>query len=330
MKYFFILGNTPELAREEVRAVLPHQELFYDPPVLILETEEEISFEKFGGVIKVGEIIDEKIVDFLKNSGEKKIDFGISNYSKDSGHGQNDEKEIKRELEEAGIRARFVLPRGGMGLSSVVVKKQKLVEFLKYKSLIAKTIWVQDFEDWGKRDYARPEVEAHIGMLPPKVARQMVNIAQAKSILDPFCGVGTILSEALILGIKVIGSDINQNQIKKTQNNLDWLSRTYHLEPSNFRLFVCDARKIFEKVTNIDAIVTETDLGPKAGLDQLYLDCFIAWKGKVKTVVIALPNLKVIDKIKAMGYILTAGPFIYARPQAKIKRHICVFQYGTY
>ena len=319
-KYFFVLGNTADLAREEVRAVVPHQELFYDPPVLILETEKDIPFDRFGGVIKVGEVIDQKIVDYLKSLKINKIDFGISNYSKNF----DDAKKIKRELVDAGIKARFVLPpRGETILSSVVVRKQLLTEFLIYQNIIAKTIWSQDFEDWGKRDYARPEVQAKIGMLPPKVARQMVNISRAENILDPFCGVGTILMEALTINIKAIGSDIDPKQIERTRKNLEFFEK-------KAPLFVADARRIFEKINNIDAIVTETDLGPKIGLDQLYLDCFTNWKGKVKTIVIALPSLNVIDKVKAIGYILAAGSFLYARPQALVKRHICVFKYGSY
>ncbi|MBI3558809.1 methyltransferase domain-containing protein [Candidatus Gottesmanbacteria bacterium] len=323
MKYFFVLGNAAELAREEVRAVLPHQELFYDPPVLILETEKTIPFERFGGVIKVGEVIDEKIVDYLKSFS--RVDFGISTY----GEKLPDLREIKRELGELGIRSRFVLPKIGTELSSVIVKKQKLTEVLKYKNLIARTVWVQDFEDWGKRDYGRPEVEAKIGMLPPKVARMMVNIGSSdqvlgSSILDPFCGVGTIISEALGLGIKAIGSDIDPKQIARTRKNLEFFGQ-------KASLFVSDARKISEKIKNIDAIVTESFLGPADPkiLEKLYLDCFENWKKVLKPngkVVIALPFI--IDKAKIMGYSLVAGPFIYARPQAKIKRNICVFTFN--
>lgn len=326
MKYFFVLGNTPELAREEVRAVLPYQELFYDPPVLILETEKTIPFDRFGGVVKIGEIIETSIVDYLKNLKINKIDFGISRYKKDpigspAGGLQDDEKEIKRELVDAGIKARFVLPKDGTELSSVVVKKQKLIEFLKYKSLIAKTIWVQDFEDWGKRDYARPTVDPHIGMLPPKVARMMINIGSSgqvlgSSILDPFCGVGTIIMEALEVGLKAIGSDIDPKQIARTRKNLEFFGK-------KAPLFVFDAQKISEKVKDIDAIVTEPFLGPADPkiLENLYLSCLENWKKVLKPggkVVIALPFI--IDKAKIMGYSLVAGPFLYARPQAKVKR----------
>jgi len=42
--------------------------------------------------------------------------------------------------------------------------------------------------------------------------------------LDPFCGSGTILQEALLLGVKkVIGSDISQKAVQDTRSNLEWL-----------------------------------------------------------------------------------------------------------
>ena len=170
-------------------------------------------------------------------------------------------------------------------------------------------------------------------MLPPKVARMMINLGCQTSdirhqtseirILDPFCGVGTVLAEALIIGKEVIGSDIDPKQVERTRKNLAWLGK-------KIPLIVSDARKIFEKVPPVEAIVTETDLGPKASLNQLYFDCFKHWQNKVKTVVIALPSLNVIDKLKSIGYTLVGGPFEYARPQAKVKRNIVVLKYGTH
>ena len=216
-----------------------------------------------------------------------------------------------------------MLPRQGSALSSVVVRKQKLTEIIFTHAGIFKTIWVQDFEDWNRRDYGRPAVEARIGMLPPKVARMMVNLSQSLTILDPFCGVGTVVAEAAVLGLKAIGSDVNPSQIEKAKKNLAWLNK-----PSE--LFVHDARRISEKIKSVDAIVTETDLGPRPGLNELYLDCLRDWQKITKRVVMALPSAEIVDKACSMGYSLLAGPFIYARPQAKIKRHILVFTNGTH
>lgn len=333
MKYLFVFGNTPDLSKAELEAVLKSKnfkftEIIFEGKVLCIDSEELIPEEIFnllGGTVKVGEVVEN--TDF-SDITSKKIDFGVSFLGKSDYSTYKKifalNKEIKAELAERGIKGRFVLPpKGETELSSVVVKKQMLVEYLLFRDFIAKTIWVQDFEDWGKRDYGKPQVEAHAGMLPPKVARMMVNLAGCDKILDPFCGTGTILMEALTIGLSAIGSDIDSRQVERARKNLEWLGK-----PA--QLLVSDATKISQKISGVEAIVTEADLGPRSGLDQLYIECFKNWKGIAKTIVIALPSLNIIDKVKSMGYTLESGPFIYARPQAIIKRHILVFKDGTY
>ncbi len=305
MKYKFIFGNAPELAQAELNAVgtdLPPQELI----------------KKLGGTVKIAEILPEDI----KLSEIIKGDFGVSDLT-----GKVNIvklcKDIKNETGE-----RFVLPKHGeKQLSSVVVAKQKLTEIIIGDGWIGKTVAVQDFEEWGRRDYGRPCAEGHIGMLPPKVARMMINISQGKNILDPFCGTGTILMEALTIGLNATGSDIDKSQIERTQKNLHWLGKTA-------KLYVSDARTISNRVKNIDAIVTEPDLGPKLNLDVLYFQALADWTKILVPggrVVIAFPSVKnVLDKAKNIGYSLAEGPYKYARPQAKIIRNICVLKYGPH
>ncbi|MBI4099700.1 methyltransferase domain-containing protein [Candidatus Microgenomates bacterium] len=314
MNYLFVLGNAPELAEEELAAVLPAGRQVYP------------DFDRLGGTIKIAEIFDTDIVAELtrdKKPGDRII-FGLSGEAS-----YDDSRQIKRQLEELGFKARFVLPKDNdPELSSVVVSKQKVTEIYLVEGIKAKTIWVQDFEAWNRRDYGRPAVDPHIGMLPPKVARMMVNVSRGQNILDPFCGVGTILAEALTLGLSTIGADINPDQITKTKKNLDWLGKTCPL-------YLCDARQIATKLApaSIDAIVTEPFLGPadQPALEKLYLESLANWQ-KILTpggrVVIALPFH--IDKAKVMGYSFAAGPYEYFRPQAKIKRFIHILTYGTH
>src|SRR3989344_5585326 len=76
-----------------------------------------------------------------------------------------------------------------------------------------------------------------------------------KTLLDPFCGMGTILAEALLLGWQVIGSDQSEEVVVKAQANLRWLGLKTH------KLFTSDATHISEKVESVDAIVTEPFMG---------------------------------------------------------------------
>lgn len=336
----FVLGNAPELAEEELAAIYPNYQIS-------------------GGIIKVAEIFDDDIVSQLakdRKPGDR-INFGFSG-------DQSDPKAVKRQLEEKGFKARFVLPQDGVELSSVVVAKQKVQEIYSVGNLRAKTVWVQDFESWDKRDYGRPQAQGHIGMLPPKVARMMVNIGirgqgSGVRLLDPFCGVGTILAEGLVVGAKVIGSDFDARQIQRTKENLEWLAKEYSLQTTSYRLLQTDARTISTKLSEkVDAIVTEPDLGPTnpatitSKISQvnnkllgLYLDCLSNWRNILKIggrVVIAIPSYIIrdnslqiredshvlhdlIDKAKIMGYSLVSGPFPYFRRQATVRRNICVF-----
>jgi tRNA (guanine10-N2)-dimethyltransferase len=90
--------------------------------------------------------------------------------------------------------------------------------------------------------------------LHPKIARAMVNLSQVKkqqTLLDPFCGTGGILLEAGLLGVNIIGSDIEQKMIDGSQKNLDF----YHLK--NYRLYCADIGNVARYAAAVDAIATD-------------------------------------------------------------------------
>lgn len=334
MNFFFKFGNTPELSKLELDSVYQGGN-----PLEIAD--------KLGGTVKIAEKIGpvSQIADYLISLKLPKIDFGISGKPELS-------KQIKRQLEEQGIKARFVLPREGDELSSVVVKKQKLIELIVEGDEFGRTIWVQDFESWNNRDYGRPAVDPHAGMLPPKVSRMMVNIAGPGLIFDPFCGVGTVLAEAQMVGNQVIGSDSNHSQVERTKKNLEWLNK------GSFRVFQADAREVSKKMNEkVDAIVTEPDLGPnvnrpggrssdvEAKLASLYIASLEDWQKILKKdgkVVMVIPSWNiskdkqvdlvktVLDKAILMGYSEFHNPIEYSRQQAIVKRNIVFLTHGTH
>ncbi len=90
--------------------------------------------------------------------------------------------------------------------------------------------------------------------LHPKIARAMVNLSQVKkqqTLLDPFCGTGGILLEAGLLGVNILGSDIEQKMIDGSQKNLDF----YHLK--NYRLYCADIGNVARYAAAVDAIATD-------------------------------------------------------------------------
>jgi tRNA G10 N-methylase Trm11 len=111
------------------------------------------------------------------------------------------------------------------------------------QTLLAQTFFVQDIEAYGARDQARPKRDARVGMLPPKLAQIIINLAVGEienresriengeekipnskiRLLDPFCGTGVILQEAMLMGYNVLGSDIDPRMVKYSKENLAWL-----------------------------------------------------------------------------------------------------------
>ncbi len=89
---------------------------------------------------------------------------------------------------------------------------------------MARTIWVQDIDAYTRRDMSR-ERSMKVGMMPPKLAQIMINLAtkgnKTLSIWDPFCGLGTTLIEADHMGYeKLKGSDISPDMVSATTTNL--------------------------------------------------------------------------------------------------------------
>ena len=78
-------------------------------------------------------------------------------------------------------------------------------------------------------------------------------------LLDPFCGNGTILQEALMMGIKVIGIDKDEKSVKDARQNLKWLKRKYKLKGES-KIVLGDSKNL--DVGEVDCIVTEPYMGP--------------------------------------------------------------------
>ena len=148
-------------------------------------------------------------------------------------------------------------------------------------------------DEWSERDYGKPAGDKYSGMMPPKLARMMVNIAlgqisnvesqmsnelsnvkKSKNLelppavaWDPFCGSGNILMEAALLGCDLIGSDVSDKAVADSKTNLNWLSSQDFTRGAKFEdsIFRADATEFdfAEKVPGDRevVIVTEPYLG---------------------------------------------------------------------
>ncbi|MDO8451736.1 MAG: hypothetical protein Q7S76_02595 [bacterium] len=375
--YLFILGRTPELSFLELQTILQGvRRLRTDVAIGSLSASlDVISFlHRLGGTVKIARVWErttERItgdlfLPYFTKSGQT---FGMSVYGDRIQNTREIVREIKEKLRLKNIAVRFVEGREGTVLSSVTVEKNKLREFILAEgpddTVIAETIAVQNFEDWNTRDYGRPHADPGSGMLPPKVARMIVNLAcfpPGRTLLDPFCGMGTILGEALLSGWdEVIGSDQSIDATRYAKENLDWLKSSYPEVSGRFRLLSLDATHISAAIpgNSISAIVTEPYMGPSLGgnttathpnltnehikniikgLEKLYIGCLRDWYSVLKPggkIVMAFPRYHIgkreyfvkraIDRCEMLGYTIDHGPIEYSRPQATVRREFFVF-----
>ncbi|MBI3385510.1 hypothetical protein HY031_00310 [Candidatus Gottesmanbacteria bacterium] len=369
--YLFFFGRTPALSQLELSTFFPQSKLLSPSVVLVeqaLNPREVI--DKLGGTVKIAELVGSvselsasTLAPFILKAPVSHPTFGISSYDEKSQVGKSLLSEIKSFLGKEGIASRFVEAKDDGVLSSVVVEKQQVVELdiVTYAKgfLVGRTTCVQAFEKWNKRDYQRPFADPHAGMLPPKVARMVVNIAQGgreadkRILLDPFCGMGTILAEAMLSGWQTIGLDQSKEAVSHAQANLDWLMREYPATASvPPKLFVSDATHVSGVIGQgrVDAIVTEPFMGKQTGnpvspknilkgLEKLYIGCLKDWHTFLKPnakVIMAIPQYhvggktytvkNVIDSCEMLGYTTLAGPIEYSRPQAVVRREFYIFQ----
>jgi tRNA G10 N-methylase Trm11 len=183
---------------------------------------------------------------------------------------------LKDELKEQDKKARFMgFPRDRENpqLTPVEVLKQGLVEnhaevllcIGKEQTSIGATMAVHNPFEFQKRDVEKP-VQRKIFGISPRIAKIMVNLTgctAGKTFLDPFCGVGNVLQEALLADAKVIGMDINRWCVDAAKRNLAWLSDEYSLRDPDYVVIQGDSRNLSQKIRDeVDCIATEPDLGP--------------------------------------------------------------------
>lgn len=294
--YLFIFGNHPALSALELKSLTELYGYSLEFAWVSAEIMEVKSLQtlkldwwqfQLGGTVKIAEVkavtkennLSAVIKSLCQPKSDTKFNFGISAYKLPKLNTNNLGMEIKRSLTTKSAKIRFVVSKEKI-LSSVIVKKNNLLstgaEFILIKNkndeiLVAQTKTVQDFVAFGERDYGRPAADGKNGMLPPKLAKIMINIAKclpADILLDPFCGSGTVLQEALLAGYQQVhGSDLNEAMIKNSQRNINWLvtkSVNKKMNIKDVQIEKMDALELKKKYNNnsIGAIITEPYLGP--------------------------------------------------------------------
>ncbi len=289
--YIAVLGSHPRLSLAELARAHSDVSAHNDATAVF----EGAYATGLGGSSKVAEVIDEiPITDtpgieshLLEHMASYmdgrtgKLPFGISIYGGTWPRYKDLCLRVKKRLRNEGFKPRAVFDRG-QTLNSAQVLYNRLDEYAseilvsigRERTYIARTVWVQDVDALSKRDMQRPCRDMETGMLPPKLARIMVNLTGGSYVFDPFCGSGVVLQEALLTGKRAAGSDVNPDMIECTRSNLAWLEREFAAESAQ-SLEASDVRTVTVPA-DVDAVTGEMYLGPimtreapRSRLDQL-------------------------------------------------------------
>jgi tRNA G10 N-methylase Trm11 len=378
-QFGYILGRDRALSIAEILAVYKRFSKDYKITLstkdcLILEASWRPEIKQLGGTIKIFEVLgivkklDEIIqnTDWLKVDNTKnRINFGISGYDMNLRLIKELGFKIKGQFEDNDTKTRFVSSKFS-DLSSVIVSENKLIErgfeLIVIKNgagyIIGKTLEVQNYKAYSKRDFGRPARDDKSGMLPPKLAQILINLGEKDfdaTVYDPFCGSGTVLQEALMLGYKnVTGSDISEKAVADSIENIKWLKPD--LSPN---IFVSDITNPSQSV-HADVVVGEGYLGEPqrrdkdtaikdAGeLSKFYEKAFSNIKAILNNngrAVIAIPffivgreyiYLPILDKIENLGLKIIRpeigvnlpgrGNLTYNRPDSFVGREIILLE----
>lgn len=120
--------------------------------------------------------------------------------------------------------------------------------------------------DIGQFEARRPQKRPFFSpiSLHPKLARASVNLARAPrggTLLDPFCGTGGILMEAGLMGMRVVGGDLEEKMVQGSLTNLEHVGVKEHL------LFHGDIGDLpewldgLDQRVSIDAVATDPPYG---------------------------------------------------------------------
>ncbi|MEM2118222.1 MAG: DNA methyltransferase [Candidatus Bathyarchaeia archaeon] len=168
----------------------------------------------------------------------------------------------------------------------------------------------------------------HPSAMLAKLARCMVNLAKPKTgalVLDPFCGTGSTLIEAALIGCRVLGLDIQKRMVKGTLRNLDY----FRIKPEG--VILADARN--PPITKVDCVVTDPPYGRssttlKRSTKQIVEEVLAAVHGmlsKEQRVCMAAPKTLNIKKTgETLGYKHLESHFVYVH--RSLTREIAVFE----
>ncbi len=293
--YTFFLGTNAALSAGEIAAVLLRLGVSFTVKnatehLVRISTDKPLPInliKNLGGTIRISEDVAtwnhmpsaEEILEAFQDLPPK-WDIGIGSF----GMSLNVRKvgiELKKAARKHESKLSFIEPKSGASLlnaAQVIFNKLTSLPnaeliFMKdgENTILVRTTSIQDITTYELRDTLRPARDARVGLLPPKLAQIMINLGLPRTpenittVYDPFCGMGTILQEAWLMGFASVGTDLSERMVGAAHENISYLSKHFSV-PENLQptIFHHDATspEFPEDVRNKKlTIVTEPFLG---------------------------------------------------------------------
>jgi tRNA (guanine10-N2)-dimethyltransferase len=312
MQSLLVLGRQPALGLAELESLYGAEKLrpVGEKAVIVDVDPCMLAFDRLGGSIKFC-----KLLTILETTNWKEIEKFLISVS--PGHAERMPPGKMRlglsvigldvgvkQIEATGLTLKKVIRKTGRSVRLIPNKEPELnsaqvlhnhltgptgweLVFIRDgdKTVVAQTVKAQDIESYTRRDRGRPKRDARVGMLPPKLAQIIINLAAGKlpedklesicdipagqpvprpllnqTVLDPFCGTGVLLQEAALMGYQIAGSDLEPRMVDYTRQNLEWLSSVYGEDFTPKSLETADATSHKWKI-DFDFVASETYLG---------------------------------------------------------------------
>lgn len=295
MESIFFFGKNPALSLAELRTVLnecPGVRIAFEwkNAVLINGTlQAEPLVKRLGGTLKIARIVAtgsqidspefiQQIDRFVsKTIPEQKFFYTLTSLGNVSDDTEDDFiSQLKNGFKKQKQKAIFkhahrdqtthtTSPKELASWNLLETKTDLMLAKTKNEFFFGYTIAVSDPREWKKRDENRP-FKDNKEIISIRLAKILVNLTGLKpgeTVLDPFCGYGTILQEAVLSGFNAIGIEKDFKKTQAAEQNLKWIAKQFRVSNS-FAVFCKDATELSRviKPNQVHGVVTEPYLGP--------------------------------------------------------------------
>ncbi len=327
--YFFLFGRNPKLSLAELLSYLSRKSTvvknhFLDKNFIILEIKENFNpyeaIKDLAGIVKISKIYlttDESssIYDELQHENFYFEDTKNLNYSLTC-YGKNFDEQsyfgiFKRIFKE--LKQKAVVKKPTPSSLWNALQKKDFVDIIVCKMhntiFFGRTLVSSNIKQYKTRYEQRPHVDESIGS-SIRFSKILINLSQQQGkLLDPFCGIGTLLQEAILMGFDVSGSELKAERVKFSKINLKWIIQQNNLRSAKFDVIQSDVKDLDKKLpkNSFDTIVTEPELGPLLKKTPTYT--------QAQSIINSLEDLYISTFRNVNVLLKTNGTFIIVLPQ---------------